>query len=160
MIGAGGMDSALGAQKPLGGQTDVLDDLPEQDRREIAGSVVQYRRLSAIGMAELPVRIPLADLREAQPFKNADGFPWLQDRQGAYSKLYRHGLGADKFSFEFWHAVFQEHLEHFPEVVAQFFQGFALGVRPWKTGHIAHVEFRSRASFHDCGKCIHAFKLP
>ena len=65
-------------------------------------------------------------------------------------------MGADELGFEGGLAVFQPHLEHFPEVVVQLFQGFALGMRTGKAGDIAHVELGFQASFNDGSKRIHA----
>ena len=99
-------------------QPNVLDDLSEDDRREVARPMVRHRCLSPVWMAKLPMRPALAHLDEAKPFKDTHGFPWFKNRQGSHSELHHDSLRADKLGFHLWLSILQQHLNHLAEVFA------------------------------------------
>ena len=69
-------------------------------------------------MAKLPMRASLANLHEAESFKNAHGFPWFENRQGSHCRLHHDRLCADKLGFHPRFPVLQKHMNHLAEVLA------------------------------------------
>lgn len=65
-------------------ETDVPRNLSEQRRGDVPSSMEWNRRASAIGMAVLPVRATLTNLREAEAFEQSGDFTGLQDGEGPH----------------------------------------------------------------------------
>jgi len=63
------------------GEVDILGDLAQQDRRDVASLVNRHRGSSPIWVAKLLVRSALARLSEAQLVQDRDDFLGFEDRQ-------------------------------------------------------------------------------
>lgn len=64
-----------------------------------------------------------------------------------------------KRSFEGDCGVFLQHLQDLGQVRAEFFDGFALGVRTWNSRHIAYQQSRVRIAFDLDGRNTEASAL-
>ena len=60
--------------KRINGQSDVLRDLSQQDRRYIPAPMIRYRRAPAVGMPKLLMRSALADFGKTQSIQNGYDF--------------------------------------------------------------------------------------
>ena len=68
-------------------------------------------------------------------------------------------FGSYKLSFKFRFAVFQQHRNHFGQVIAEFFNGIALRMRPRPSRHITNINIRLSVFFNDCGEGFHMQRL-
>jgi hypothetical protein len=139
----------------LDGQADVLRDLAQEDRREIATCVERYSRRAAIDVAKLLVRAALAHLDEAQRGENGNDLAGFEDRDTRHSGD-DDGLRAHKLRLELGLAIVQEHGDHLLEIGIEFVERFGLAVRAWEPGHITHIELRVGATFDYRGIGMHS----
>ena len=68
-------------------------------------------------------------------------------------------FGSYKLGFKFGFAVFQQHGNHFGQVIAEFFNGIALRMRPRPSRHITNINTRLSVFFNDCGEGFHMQRL-
>src|SRR5450759_4375468 len=80
----------------IDGQTDVLGDLAQKNRREVAASVKRHRSRATIGVAKLLVRTALAHLGKTERQQNGNNLARLENRDARHSG-HDHGLRTDEF---------------------------------------------------------------
>jgi len=93
-------------------QADILGDLAQQNRREVAAGVKRHRGRATIGVAELLVRTALAHLGKPERQQNGNDLARLENRDARHSG-HDHGLRADEFGFELGLAIVEQHGDHF-----------------------------------------------
>jgi hypothetical protein len=64
-------------QEVINGHVDILGDLPQENRREVASLMEGDCRASPVGMTELPVRTALAHLNKTQCIQDGDDLAGL-----------------------------------------------------------------------------------
>jgi hypothetical protein len=115
---------SAGAEKFIHSHADVLGDLTEQGRRDIAAFVGRNGCAASTGITELQVRSALTDKLKTQ---------W-SPRSGRQHDL----LQANEIALQRRLAVFQQHGDHLLEVCLQFFEGLALAVSARKARNVAN----------------------
>jgi hypothetical protein len=92
-------------------QTNVLCDLAQQGRRDVAPGVKWNRRPATVCMTELLVGALLANFRETQGLEKGNDFPWL--RVGRAPLRHLDGLDRDEFGLELGLAILEQHAHDF-----------------------------------------------
>ncbi len=96
--------------KHLGhGETDVLGDLAQKNRRSIAASVKWNRCIAAGGVTKLLVRTALPHFGEAQFAQDRYDFGRLENRDITHDSGDRNVLYSNKLRLEDRFSVFEQH---------------------------------------------------
>jgi hypothetical protein len=98
-------------RKFVGSQPDVLRDLAEQRRGDVATFMHGDSGSTAIRVTILYMRTALSHSHESQGFEAATHFDGLEDRQRSHELLYRDTLSAEEFGFELRLAILEQHLD-------------------------------------------------
>jgi hypothetical protein len=88
-------------------------------------------------MTKLNMGSSLADINETQGFEAPADLDGFEDGERTHWSANRDVLRPEEFRLDERLAIFEEHFHNFTEVGPQLVQGFCLGVRPGKTGHVA-----------------------
>lgn len=91
--------------------------------------------LAASSIAELLVRAALADFSKSEPDKNGNDFMGFEDRNIAHDSSYGNVLNPDKLRLQHGFAILQKHCNYVVQVMVDFIQRFALGMRARKAGN-------------------------
>lgn len=143
-------------QKLFQRNADVLDDLAQEQGRNIPAGMVRNGRATPVRMAILHLRATLPDQSKTHRLQDAADLARLEDGWlGHGLRGDNDALGADKLGLQRGVAVLKKHLNDLAEVSLQLVQRFALRVSTGKTGHIADVKPGVGAALNDCGKHLH-----
>jgi hypothetical protein len=85
-------------------------------------------------------------------FKNAYDLPWFENRNSAHGISNCHEMCSDVFGLQLRIAVFQQHFNHFTEILVKLIERFALRMYPRETGHESNQKPSFRTFFDDGGK--------
>jgi hypothetical protein len=116
-------------------EADIFGNLTEQDRGDVSTLMKRHRCTATSGITELLVRTALANFGEAEFDKNGYDFIGFEDRNIAHDSSYGNVLNPDKLRLQDGLAVFQKHCNYVVQVVIDFIQRFALGMRARKPGN-------------------------
>lgn len=142
-------------QELIHSQANVLGDLANEYRRDIAAGVKRNRSRPTVRMAKLLVRTALPYFGEAKREQDGDNFSRLQDRHAARLSD-KYGLSADEFGFQLGIAVFQEHGDHLAQVRMQLVERRPLAMCAAESRHIADVQLSRRAVLDHRGIGMHS----
>lgn len=129
------------------GEADVLGNLAQQDRRNVAPSVERHRGAASLAIPELFVRATLADFDKAQPNQQGDNLLGFEYRRLAHASGNGHVLYADELRFHHRLAVFQQHGDDFAQIVVDLIQRFALRMGTGKSWHETSEQAGLRTTF-------------
>ena len=103
-------------QKIVGGEPDILDDLPQQRCGDVPAGVEWHRCRSSIRMSELPMRTSLANLDETESQKDCNDFARFKNGKVAHRSGDCDLLNSDELGFQLRLAVLQQHGDDFLKV--------------------------------------------
>jgi hypothetical protein len=106
-------------------------------------------------MAELPVCASLANLSKAETLQRPNHLPRFENRQTRHRVSNSNRLRADKFRFEAWISVLEQHGYNLPEILSQLVERRPLRVRSSPSWNIADKNTRIRIAFDNRCKTPH-----
>ena len=115
----------------------------------------RHRRSATIGVAKLPVRAALPNLRKPQSTEKCDDFARLEDGHAAHKSRYFDGLRTDEDAPEVRVSFLKQHLHDLFEVCAQLIQCVALTVGTGEAWDPADVHPGIRVALDHCGEMFH-----
>jgi hypothetical protein len=107
-------------QEVLNRHADVLGDLAQQRRRNVATLMKRHCCSAPIGMPKLSVRAALPNLDEPQRCKKCNDLARLEDGHCAHDSRHFDGLRSDEDALETRIAFFEQHLHDFLKVGSEF----------------------------------------
>ena len=142
-------------------QADISSNAAKQDGRQVTASMNRDGGRAAVRMTEPLMRTALSYFRKAGRDKNGDDLARLEDGYEHHAiSGHDDGLRADVFARHLGQPVVEDHGDDFLEVVVEFVARLPLAVRTRKTGDIADIEARIRATLHDGGVAVHGLGYP
>jgi hypothetical protein len=110
-----------GLDEILGRQADVLSDLADEGRADVASTMHWYGGGAPIGMTELFMRASLADFDEAEVRQDRHDFASFEWRNAPHVLGDLERMRPHELRLKLWFAVFEKHGDDFPQVGLELF---------------------------------------
>lgn len=135
-----GSSSLPSAEEIVGGEADVLSNLANEGRADVAPAMHRNGSGASIRVAKLFVRTALTDFGKVEVLQNRNDFARFERRDTPHTLRNLEGVRPNKLRLELRLAVFEQHGDYLPEVGLELLHGGALRVSARPAWHKSHKE--------------------